>query len=457
MSISEQLQEIVSAEAERAGVPGVSVGMVLDGEEHYAVHGVTSIENPLPVEQNTLFQFGSTAKTFTGTAITLLAQRGEVDLDAPVRRYLPDFAVADETAAATVTVLNLLNHTAGWAGDRMGDSRDRGERALARFVASLADAEQEFAVGETMSYNNAALGVAGRVIEVVTGQVFEEAMTDLVLRPLGMENSFFFAEDVMTRRFVVGHVPTPDGMAIARPWNIPRSNAAAGGITASAHDLVRWIRFHLGDGTTSGGDQLMETAWLHRMQQPTVTVAGSALGDHVGISWLLDDAAGVRSVSHGGSTIGQESAFTMIPEKGFGITSNTNASGPGSVFNTAVVNAVKKEFLGLEKVTPVAVDRPAADLSDYTGSYETVALTIEVSVDGGGLSAAMEPQQSFLDSLGARREDFLQPPTPLGMLEGDAFVATGGSSQGMTGAFVRDRSDRVSGVHLGGRLARRAR
>lgn len=455
MSTQDRLQEIVTEEAEKAGVPGVAVGMVLDGEDHFAYHGVTSVEHPLPVDAGTLFQFGSTGKTFTATAVMRLVDRGDVDLDAPVRRYLPDFAVADEEASEQVTVLNLLNHTAGWSGDRMGDVRDRGDDALARFVSGLADAQQEFPVGAGMSYNNAALSVAGRIIEVVTGSGYEQAMRELIFAPLGMEHSLFLPEDVMTHRFAVGHVPAGETMAIARPWNMPRGSAPAGGITADAGDLVRWIHFHLGDGTAADGSRVLEAASLRRMQEPTVTVKGSALGDHIGISWMLEDLDGARVVAHGGSTIGQESAFTMIPERGFGITSTTNASGPGTVFNNAVVRRVREEFLGLTPRTPVPVDRDPEQLQAYVGSYDTVALTVEVSLADKALSVMMEPKQSFLDSLGASREDFVEPPITLGMVDDDEFVATSGSASGMKGTFVREADGTVSGVHMGGRLARR--
>ncbi len=98
-------------------VPGVAVGIYLDGEEQYAFHGITSIENPLPVDENTLFQFGSTGKTFTSTAIMRLVEQGKIDLDAPVRRYVPELQLKDDDVAQRVTVLQLLNHSAGWQGD----------------------------------------------------------------------------------------------------------------------------------------------------------------------------------------------------------------------------------------------------------------------------------------------------------------------------------------------------
>jgi CubicO group peptidase (beta-lactamase class C family) len=121
------LSDVVSSLAEELRVPGVSVGLLHDGEEHYACHGVTSIDNPLPVDERTLFLCGSTTKTFTATAVMRLVEQGLVDLDEPVRRYLPDFRVEDEGAAGSVTVLQLLNTPQG-AGPPPPTTRRKGVR-----------------------------------------------------------------------------------------------------------------------------------------------------------------------------------------------------------------------------------------------------------------------------------------------------------------------------------------
>jgi CubicO group peptidase (beta-lactamase class C family) len=142
----QQLQAAVTEAAERLSVPGVAVGVFLDGAEHYAVHGVTSVENPLEINTGTLFQFGSTAKTYTATAIMILVERGLVELDAPVRRYVPELTLTDEETARTVTVLHLLNHTAGWAGDLLDDTGS-GDDALATYVAKMAGLEQVTPLG----------------------------------------------------------------------------------------------------------------------------------------------------------------------------------------------------------------------------------------------------------------------------------------------------------------------
>ena len=98
-------------------IPGVAVGVLYQGQEYVRGYGVTNVDYPQPVDGDTLFRIGSTTKTFTGTTVMRLVEQGLLDLDAPVRPYLPDFRVADEAAAARVTLRQCLNHSAGWLGD----------------------------------------------------------------------------------------------------------------------------------------------------------------------------------------------------------------------------------------------------------------------------------------------------------------------------------------------------
>src|SRR3954463_10692885 len=194
------LQEFVAGKAAELGVPGVAAGVLIDGEEHPAFHGVTSIENALEVDANTLFQFGSTGKTFTATAMLRLAEEGKVDLDAPVRRYLPGFALRDADVAEKVTVLQLFNHTAGWQGDMMDNTGD-GDDALEKYVARMERLQQVSGLGETVSYNNASLSVAGLIIARIMGTTYEQAIRDLLIEPLGLDHTYFFPNEIMTRRF----------------------------------------------------------------------------------------------------------------------------------------------------------------------------------------------------------------------------------------------------------------
>jgi CubicO group peptidase (beta-lactamase class C family) len=453
-----QLQTAVAEAAERLDVPGVAVGVFADGAEHYAVHGVTSVENPLPVDTGTLFQFGSTGKTYTATAIMILVERGLVELDAPVRQYVPELRLKDEQTARTVTVLQLLNHTAGWAGDLL-DNTGSGDDALAKYVELMAGLDQVTPLGSTVSYNNASLSLAGRVIEKVTGKTFEQAMKELLFDPLGLAHSYFFPSDVMTRRFVVGHNQHPDGhVTVARPWAMARGNSPAGGITSDIGDLIRWARFSLGDGRAADGTRVLSADLLRSMQQATAESPGNAVGDAVGITWWLRDVGGARLVSHGGNTIGQDSGFDLVPEWNFGIATLSNCSPNGGRFNEEIRRWALEHYLGIVERDPDPVTLSEAELLRYAGRYETLAAIADIGVRDGGLIATVEIKPEVLAQLhAAGEEEPDQPPFPLGLLAGpgDRYVVTDGPARGMKGYFARSEQGEITAVHMGGRLATR--
>lgn len=455
-----QLREFVAAAAEELQVPGVAVGVHHGGDELYAFHGVTNVEAPVAVDEDTLFQYGSTHKTFTATAIMRLVDRGLVDLDAPVRTYVPELKLRDPEVAERVTVLQILNHTAGWSGDAHEDTGD-GDDARERFVASMASLEQTTPLGATVSYNNAAFNLAGHLIEKVTGKVYETAMRELIHEPLGLKHSFFFPTEVISRRFAVGHNQDPDGtIKVARPWALARASAPAGGfgVTATAADQIAWARFHLGDGTAPDGTKLMSRELLDRMKQPTAQMPGSALGDAVGIAWLLRSFGGLTLVSHGGTTIGQLSQFMLVPERDFALISMTNCSPNGSHFNDQLRTWALETAFGVTEPDPEPIEADAQTLAAYAGRYETIAAIANITAADGGLVLQVEIKPEMRRQLQESGEDVPdQPPLHLGLLagEGDRYVITDGPAKGMRGYFVRGASGAVDGVHVGGRLASR--
>ena len=454
-ALTDKLNELRS----ELDVTGVAVGVLADGEERYAFSGVTSIENPLDVDENTLFQFGSTGKTFTATAMMRLVEQGKVDLDAPVRTYLPEFRLKDEDVAAKVTVLHLFNHTAGWQGDLMDNTGD-GDDALDKYVALMEKIEQVSPLGAEVSYNNASLSVAGLIIAKVTGTTYEQAMKDLIFTPLGLDQTYFFTNDIMTRRFAVGHTRKDDGtVTIARPWALPRGNAPAGGMSATARDQIAWAKFHLGDGTAADGTRILSAANLALMKEPTIAMKGSALGDYVGISWLLRDVDGVRTVGHGGTTNGQYSDFVMVPERSFAFTSMTNCGPSGSQLNHALARWALEHYLGVTDTEPEPIKLPDEKLAPFVGRYETIAAMVELTARDGYLWAqvAMKPEmRAALTEAGESvPDDSEQPAIPLGLLATDSneYAIPEGPAKGMKGYFTREPGGEVSGVHLGGRLA----
>lgn len=452
----DKLSDVVRATAAEFGIPGVAVGIWADGQEIFAAHGVTSLDNPLPVDRHTLFQIGSTTKPFTATALMRLVADGRVELDAPVRRYVPELELADEQAAAQITVLNLLNHTAGLEWNLLSDTGD-GDDALAEFVAKFPELRQISAPSARASYSQAGYNLAGRILEKITGLTYEQAVTTLVLEPVGLSDSFFAAEEVQARRFAEGHNRGEDGtLSVAQAWQIPRCQNPGGGLKSTAADLLRWARFHLADGRTASGAHVLPAEVLRRMQIPTVTLQASSLGDALGICWFLREVDGVRTFGHGGSANGQFAEFLIVPERNFAIVAMANAGPDGTTCNQAIVRWALENFLGILDRDPEPVPYDAARAQEIVGRYDIDAMTLTIATDGSGLTlaAAIKPE------IRAASEDEMPAdyePAAMGLLpgDGDEYIITEGGLSGQRGYFSRDENGTVVAIDLAGRVFNR--
>jgi CubicO group peptidase (beta-lactamase class C family) len=437
MSAFEDVCAAVEAAMAETDTPGVAVSVLTGGVEQAAGFGVTSVENPLEVTPDTLFQIGSITKTFTGTAAMILVERGELDLDAPLRTYLPELRLLDEDAAARATMRHLLTHTGGWVGDYF-DDLGPGDEALARIVESLAELPQLTPLGAVWSYNNAGFYIAGRVIELIAAKPYEQVVQELLLEPLGLEHTFFFTDDVMTRRFVVGHLRNENGPpTVARPWSIGRAHHPAGGLTSTVRDLLRYARFQMSDG-----EGIVARDTLDEMQRVQVH-AGSVFED-VGLTWSLATRNGRRTAGHGGGTSGQIALFTFLPDEGAALAVLTNHQRGGEV-TLAAVNAFG---LGREAHTPMEVDA-----EEYLGTYTSALQDVELRRENGALMLITMPKGGF------PKKDSpplpAPPPMPVAFHERDRLFVPEGPLTGLEAEFLRAPDGSIAWFRVGGRVMKR--
>jgi CubicO group peptidase (beta-lactamase class C family) len=421
----DQLSKLAGEIMEKQSVPGVVVGILYEGEVRAAGFGVTNVDHPLPVTAETLFQVGSITKTFTVTAMMRLVEMGKLDLEATVRTYVPGFKVADEAVSSQVTVRHLLTHTAGWFGDYFLDT-GAGDDAMARYVSEMAELEQVTPQNALWSYNNAGFYLAGHIIELVTGQRYEEVLQELVLEPLALARTFFDPGDVMTHRFAVGHRVGDEGAEVARPWPLPRAAYPAGGITCSVDDLLRYAGFHMGDGATEEGTRLLTPASLSLMQTTQTTIWGD---ETFGLGWFLKAVDGADQVGHGGGTTGQISLLVLVPEHKFAIAVFTNAD-RGSFVTDEVTGWAMKHYLGAEIAEPEPIETSEEALAAFAGRYDNPFAEIELGILGGQLVAQLLFKRGF-----PSEEAPIPPPPPpmtLTACEKDRLLVLDGPSKGNT-------------------------
>jgi len=385
------------------GIPGAALGILMDGQEEHAVFGVANLETHEPVTPETLFQAGSITKTFTGTAIMRLIADGRLDLYAPVRAYLPDLDLADDSVAARVTIRHLLTHTAGWWGDAFFDTGDD-EDAVARFVQErLPTLPQLFPLGMAPCYNNAAIVLLGRLIEVASGEDYRSAMQRLLLDPLAMTASTFVPQQVERGPYALGYTSSPAGTVLQSPLYFPRGIDPAGGLWSTTREQLQYARLHLADGVTPDGARLLPAYTTRLMRMPQERFTGIS-NIQVGLTWFVQEFGGVHLATHDGHTWGQHSSLLLAPEQGFALILLTNIETGGGGADPAVLTTAGQAYLGLgEEAAQIGMtDGPnfapdaeplplaAEELSAYAGRYATPDMAVILRVSDGQLLLSIE-------------------------------------------------------------------
>ena len=441
--------EALVAEMKRLKIPGVAIGIYHNEKVFSAGFGSTNIEHPLPVTANTLFQTGSISKTFTGTIFMRLVEAGKIELDAPVRTYLPKFKMADKNVAERVTIRHLQTHSGGWIGDYFNDYGN-GDDAQEKMVRDIAKLEQVTPLGEVWSYNNAGFNIAGRVVEVVTGMPFEQAAREMVLGPLGMDMTFYFPDDIMiTHRFVVGHHKEAKKVVVSRPWAIGRAGAPVGGVVSTVKDLLTYARFHMGDGKSASGEKLLSVKSLKEMRNPLHPASGF---DQIGLTWFIRDAGELNIVNHGGATHGQIAGLYFVPEKQFALAVLTNSE-DGRAITGAALKQSLRVFLDADLRIPSPIESPGEELDKYVGKYELPLLAFELKLEKGQLMLHETPRGGF------PKPDSPALPAPAPMrvafYEKDKIIVLDEPMKNALGEFLRRPDGSLQYLRLSSRVLRK--
>jgi len=432
-------------------VPGVAFGVVKNGETALRGFGVTSVDDPQPITPDTLLTIASISKTVTTTAMMKLADQGRVELKAPVRKYVPDFRVQDEAVSREVTLWHLLTHTPGWEGQISAE--DRGTEALAHFATVVMhDLPQLATPGSVWSYNNAGFSLAGRVIEVVTGRNIHDALRELVFAPLGLTRTFTRLPDAMTYRMTLGHREQGDRTVVLRPFQTT-SGITAGGVMTSTADLLRYAKFHMGDGTGADGRPHISQTLLQQMQSPQLKKNSTT--DEMGMGWHLRRLGGVQTMAHGGTLNGHCLLLEFVPDRNLAFAILTNHSDGWRLIQD-VEAAVLKSYEGLTLAPSQAIahrgvseamtshSNPLAAqpaLDEYVGVYRRPPVgTVEVRQTGGSLVISTGNQQTG---------------TTITFYGPDVAYATTGNYLGRPFEFVRTSEGRIGWIRVDGRIAKR--
>jgi CubicO group peptidase (beta-lactamase class C family) len=424
-------------------VPGYLAGVYHAGEQVVVAEGLANVVTGAPMTEDTGYLIGSITKLLTATLVLQCVEHGQVDLDERITSYLPEFHLAPPAEPHEIRVRNLLNHTNGIDGDFFWPSEVEGRDALRYFVDQLgAHRGTLFDPGEYISYSNAGMLVAGRLLEVVTGESYHDLLEREIYRRVGMVDSSTSAEQAILRRTAVGHFFDPITKELRRTemFRLPESWSACGSTpVATIADLLAFARTHLADGLAPSGERVLSSELTRQMRTVTVDM-GTPNVSAIGLGWPFLSSGETAVLYHGGASPGGVAALIVVPEHDFAFATFGNAGG-AMTLTDRLARWLLHDYLGLESPAVVSSVIELADMDPYEGVYRSDQLRVDVKAVDGQLEETMT-YEPFDASQAETFEQFSgggQFPTPPRRLVpvGDGLFAPAGAPLDMFNGLGR--------------------
>lgn len=398
-------------------VPGMAVAVVRDDAvvliEGY---GVRRLDEPAPVDVDTVFAIGSNTKAFTAALVAMEVGAGRMAWDGPVVRYLPDFQLSDPWVTREVTIRDLLVHRTGLArGDLLwhGSGLERAE-----IVRRLRWLPQRLPFRSRYDYNNLGYIVVGEALSAASGVSWDDMIRSRLFQPLGMTRSSTSIVALET----LDNVAAPHWIESGSAVVIPRMNldnlGAAGAVNSSAADMARWLRFQLADGKAPDGrvvapERPLRTTRTAQIATPTALddLSPTTHFNAYGMGWAQFDYQGRMVLQHTGGVDGMQSEMVLVPEEKFGFVILTNAEGhdlsramiyrlldlyldvpPRDWSNLLLDRFHQDDEAGETSAAPSAPVAPPRPLGDYVGIYaDPLYGEVVVTRSGRDLTLAFGP------------------------------------------------------------------
>jgi CubicO group peptidase (beta-lactamase class C family) len=385
-SLATQLRDQIASYRESTKIPGYVAGVYHAGQKSVVAHGISNVVTGAPMRDDTGFLFGSVTKVLTTTLVLQQVERGAVDLDERVIKYLPDFKLTTPGAAERIRVRHLLSHTNGIDADLFfPDAKGRG--ALKAYLDQLGQyCGTLFEPDEFISYSNGGMIVAGRLLEVVTGTSYHDLLERELYAPAGMEHSCTSAERAILRSTAVGHFPNPATGDARRTdmFMLPDTWGPAGGTPiGTVGDLLAFGRTHLANGVSPSGKRVLSQDLTAQMQSATHDMRTPNVPP-IGLGWVLMPFGNTTVLSMSGASPGGVAVLVVVPEHDLAFAAFGNDPRAMQLHDQLILWLVR-DHLKVEIPDLVHEATPAGDLSRYTGTYRSNQLRVDVSVVDGQL------------------------------------------------------------------------
>lgn len=385
-------------------VPGLSVTIVKDGKLLVAKgYGVRELGKSETVDENTMFDIASLAKSFTSAAIATLADEGKMRWDDPVRRHLPQFELSDDYRSQHVTVRDFLTHR---SGIERGDFLFRFTNYdSAEVIRRMRFMEMREPFRTTFAYNNVGYAAAGEAAAAAAGMSWSDLVRKRLLEPLGMTGTTAGVVHTLAPNHAVGHALLA-GKQVPIRNNKAMNTLPAGGVNSTARDISKWLIFHLGDGTWNGKRVISAAAMaeMHSPQNiiPTTAEMRKARGVHFfgayGLGWQIMDFRGHKMLWHSGGADGMPTYMAVLPADNMAVAVFVNTwNAPtvhgmiaGHILDTLLDTGVatppptRPATAAAEQPARVEGTSPSVSIDKYAGRYENKLHGAMVIRDEGG-------------------------------------------------------------------------
>jgi CubicO group peptidase (beta-lactamase class C family) len=460
------VEEHVKYVLKDSGVPGFAVGIISNGEVVYAEgFGYRDLKNKLPVTRNTQFPLGSFTKCMTSMIVGMIVDEGRIELDKPVRAYLPEFELKDPYRTLHTTVRDVLSMRTGLAPHNFMwiTTPTLSQEQLLKQIGYL---DLPLGFREGFIYCNLSIFIGGCVASRAAGSPWEDLVRKRILGPLGMTQSSLTIDELKSSpEYALPYNVSLAGEFEPQQLELAELNAMrpTGSLNASTNDVLKWIWFLLNRGRVEGKELIsrrtLDEMWIPHspMWAPSETQAINGLEGY-GLAWFVGTYRGNYMISHGGAAPGFHAFMAFFPDRDLGVFAVQNGS---AFFTDSVVKYIcdlfldaqpvnwyaeaKKGLLEFEKSAAQPQPRtpnthPSHPLENYVGEYVNPGYgTLVVGLKDGALSGKYNGSKEF--GLEHWHYDTFRSTTQLGWLGTMAAVW-------LTPTFQSDSAGRINRLSI---------
>ncbi|HEY0664855.1 MAG TPA: serine hydrolase domain-containing protein [Gallionella sp.] len=380
---------LIEQEMDDNDITGLSIALVDDQKVVWSAgFGYSDAENKVAATADTPYRMGSIAKVITASAAMQMAERGQIDIDQPLKRYLSSFAIKSRfDSTAPITPRNIMTHHSGLPSNYLKGMTNSPPPYFATVVDAVPQEYAAYPPNYIFAYSNLGMTLLGAAIEKRSGQPYADHIATNFFKPLGMTSSYFSSEPPL-KAYKKGELSRP----------LPLRDLPSGGLVSSVSDLSRFLMMVFGDGMYRD-QRILRAGTLHEMLRTQNTAMPMDLDVRMGLGWMLskfDDRHGIVSAGHGGSLLDFHSMMLALPDRKLGVVVASNSATSMGVVNKLADEALRAMLEAKYGIAPPVKEHkdtesdqplPQQTLDAYTGYFDTVVGLVKISNQSGDLNA----------------------------------------------------------------------